>query len=313
MDGVCTIPYLKELAAILESTSWSLFSVRLTSSYTGFGLSSLGKDVEEIAQCVEYVRSYKKAENPDRIDEGKVVIMGHSTGSQDVLHYIYMPNPLLVNPRFGVGLKHIKRPQVDGAIMQGAVSDREAVHAVLTTAPPEIANVLQLAYTESVAMAKEAIYAENDTLDVLLPLSLTSKLGFPASAPLGARRFLSLVSPDSPQSPEEDDLFSSDLTDKRLEETFGMIATRGILKSKLMVLLSGNDQFQTDDINKETLLMRWKAATNKTMQNMYDDENSGVILGANHSLRGPDQAAARGELAKRVAHFLKLIEDQSKL
>lgn len=307
------MPYLKEIAAILEPTEWSLFSVRLTSSYTAFGLSRLGRDAEELAQCVQYVRSYKKAENPEWVDGGKVVIMGHSTGSQDVLHYIYMPNPLPVDPRFDIGLKHIERPQVDGAIMQAAVSDREALRVEQASSPPENANIFHSAFTQLVQMAKRVTYSDNDTLDVLLPLSLTSKVGFPASAPLSARRFLSLVSPDSPEHPEEDDLFSSDLSDKRLEETFGMIATRDILKSKIMVLLSGNDQFQTGVIDKEALIKRWKAATDKTTQKIFDDENSGVITGANHALHGPDQAAAREELAKRVARFLKTIEGQAKL
>lgn len=41
-----------------------------------------------------------------------VVIMGHSTGSQDVIHYLTSPSP---SPR----------PKVDGGIMQAPASDRE--------------------------------------------------------------------------------------------------------------------------------------------------------------------------------------------
>lgn len=45
----------------------------ITSSYLGWGTGSLARDVEDMAQAVEYFRN--------RTEEGKkVVIMGHSTG-----------------------------------------------------------------------------------------------------------------------------------------------------------------------------------------------------------------------------------------
>lgn len=68
-----------------------------SSAYTNFGTSSLDVDVEEMSKLVALLRPSHKT----------IVIMGHSTGSQDVLHYL------------------LNKTGVDGGIMQAPVSDRE--------------------------------------------------------------------------------------------------------------------------------------------------------------------------------------------
>lgn len=68
-----------------------------SSAYTGFGTSSLDVDVDEISLLVQHLRPSHK----------KIVIMGHSTGSQDVIHYL------------------LNKTGVDGGILQAPVSDRE--------------------------------------------------------------------------------------------------------------------------------------------------------------------------------------------
>ena len=90
----------------------------LTSSYQSWGLGHLDRDTDELAQCARYVKGYKTT----KYGAGKVVIMGHSTGSQDVLHYLSAPNPHLSRPAFDPGLQHVKRIAVNGAIMQAAAS-----------------------------------------------------------------------------------------------------------------------------------------------------------------------------------------------
>ncbi|KAL1986253.1 hypothetical protein VTN96DRAFT_6621 [Rasamsonia emersonii] len=308
-DGFFTVPFVADLAAALEPTDWSLFSVLLSSSYTAWGLGSLDKDAEEIAQCVQYVQKYKEAQQGDQPGPRKIVIMGHSTGSQDVLHYLYSPNPLPPNPVFDNGVKHITRPEVDGAILQAPVSDRQAVTEGQINGTDKMSdNEFATTYLQLVDSAKRVTYAEHNTLDVLLPLSMTTKLGYPPDVPMSARRFLSLTSPDSPENPREDDLFSSDLTDKRLQETFGMIATRDLLRSKLLVLYSGNDQYCPASVDKEALLQRWKAATNKIIRTVWDDEHSGVIPGASHNLEGEGEAEARRDLVSRVMGYLNDVE-----
>ena len=120
--------YMSSLVYALQPTQWSLFTLNLTSSYTAWGLGHLDRDTTEIAQCIEYINEYKQAKFGGG---GKVVLMGHSTGSQDVLHYLYRSNPHTSLSSFDQDLQHIKRPVIDGAIMQAPVSDREAIHWVL--------------------------------------------------------------------------------------------------------------------------------------------------------------------------------------
>lgn len=76
MDGPHTVPYVRKLAAELESTSglsYSVFEVRIRSSFSGFGWGSLSEDVEDISAAVKYLRG---------IGKENVVVMGHSTGCQ---------------------------------------------------------------------------------------------------------------------------------------------------------------------------------------------------------------------------------------
>jgi Protein of unknown function (DUF1749) len=301
---------VKDLTLALESTNWSLFSVLLSSSYSAWGLGRLGQDAEEIAKCVQYVRNYKSSQQTGlEYAPGKIVIMGHSTGSQDVLYYLCSPNPLPLDSEFDRGLEHITRPGVDGAILQAPVSDREFMLARLKsgTASDPIGAFFGL-YTQLVNMAKRVTYTDNNTVDVLLPLSMTARLGYPSDSPISCRRFLSLVSPDSPENPAEEDLFSSDFTDERLQETFGAVGSRGLLRSKLLVLYSGNDQFAPEWVDKEKLLQRWQKATNKMGNEVWDAEYSGVIPGATHDLSGEDEDQPKRDLITRVVGYLGSIE-----
>lgn len=296
-DGFCTVPYVSELAAVLEDTEWSLFSILLTSSYNGFGVGSLDCDVEEIGQCVRYIRDLKADRLPGApLKHGKIAVMGHSTGSQDVLHYLHAPNPLPETP-FDIGLQYMHRPELDGAIMQAPVSDREAVLATMKSAKEP--HELQGVYDQLVSSAKRQPWTE-DQRDSILPLNMTAKLGMPSDAPISARRFLSLISPDSPENPSQDDLFSSDLSDKRHQETFGQIGSRGILRSKLLVLYSGSDEWCPPWVDKEILMQRWKQAT-EAGGAKWDAENSGVIPGASHNVKDEGQK----DLVGRVLRYLE--------
>lgn len=292
-DGLGTVPYVAKLAKALEPTEWSLFSTLLTSSYIGFGLSSLDQDVEEIGQCVQFVQNLKSSQGG-----GKVVIMGHSTGSQDVLHYVYAQNPFPKDQPFDVGLQHLTRPQVDGAIMQAPVSDREAVQYLIDTADKP--NEARGAYEQLVSAAKRQPWTD-DKKDSILPLNLTSQLGLPPQAPLSARRFLSLISPDSPENPEQDDLFSSDLPEKRHKETFGQISARGLLRSSILVLYSGSDEYSPPWVDKPQLIQKWKKATEEGGASW--SENSGVVPGASHNVSGEGQQ----DLIGRVTRYLQSV------
>lgn len=300
-DGLATTSYMADLVHALQPTEWSLFTLNLTSSYQSWGLGHLDRDTNEIAQCVQYIKEYKM----DKFGDGKIVLMGHSTGSQCVLHYLYRPNPHTSIPRFDPTIEHIKRPETDGVIMQAPVSDREAIGWVLHEgiggkSPTEVREI----YENVETMARKHV-RQGESFDTLLPLSMTSQIGYPANTPISCRRFLSLVSPDSPQSPHEDDLFSSDLSGEQLRRTFGMIKERGLLKSKLMVLISGADQSIPDWVDKERSLTRWRSATDHNGHNLiWDQVRSGVIPGASHALSNDDQAGPRKDLAERVMGYL---------
>ncbi|RYO99624.1 hypothetical protein DL764_006765 [Monosporascus ibericus] len=106
-DGPHTVPYPRAIAKRLESQpdlSYSVFEFRMRSSFLGFGFSSLVKDVEDISALVKYLRS---------IGKEKVVLIGHSTGCQDIMEY--------TDPA------HDGLSPVEGYILQGPVSDRGAI------------------------------------------------------------------------------------------------------------------------------------------------------------------------------------------
>lgn len=304
-DGLGTTSYMADLARALQPTEWSLFTLNITSSYQSWGLGHLDRDTDEIAQCLHYVKDYKTS----RYGKGKLVIMGHSTGSQHVLHYLYRPNPHTSTPAFDADLQHTTRPPLDGAIMQAPVSDREAIqwvlhHGWLGKTPSETRAV----YDRLVAMAQDASARDGQACDFLLPLAMTAQIGY-QNTPLSARRFLSLISPESPAAPREDDLFSSDLSDEHLKTTFGMIRDRGLLRYKLMVIPSGADQSVPDWIDKEKLLARWRnAADHGGEVQIWDQDFSGVIPNASHALSNDDQAGPRKDLCERVLGYLYAAE-----
>lgn len=286
-----SIPHVGKIASSLagqSNSTWSVMEVQLTSFGVGFGTGDLNRDVEEIAKAIEWLRSRPNTAS------SKVVLMGHSTGSQDVLHYLYYGST--------------ERPVVDGAILQAPVSDREGLSMVLNAAGEnEDQHHIQGVYQECLRLAREL---QNDPAGPSLPQSLTSKLGF-INAYLSPSRFLSLASPDSPDQPSLDDLFSSDLSDQRLNDTFGMVGRKGRLNDIvnfggpcLLVLISGADEHMPSTINKTSLLGRWADALRKggTALSSYSD----VVGGVQHDGEGMEPGPTH--LVNRCVFYLHLVE-----
>ncbi|OAA75331.1 hypothetical protein LEL_07319 [Akanthomyces lecanii RCEF 1005] len=307
-DGLGTSSYTSDIVRALQPTKWSFFTLNLSSSHSQWGLGHLARDTQEISECVEYIKYYKTAKYGDH---NKLVIMGHSTGSQCVLNYLSQPNPITAVASFDHELKHGCRPVVDGAIMQAPVSDREAILSVLRDGfAGRSADELKAIWGKAEHFAKSAVKSESQSIDTLIPLWMTAPVY--SNVPISCRRFLSLTSPDSPQEPGADDMFSSDLSNEELGKTFGMVAERGLLKSKLMVLMSGRDLAVPDWVDKEQLLLRWKCAANKTFPGQtWDESHSGIIPGASHALSDPDQAEPRRWLANKILSYLGTIDGQS--
>ncbi|RKF63558.1 UPF0613 protein PB24D3.06c [Erysiphe neolycopersici] len=261
-DGIGTVPYTSSISDSLDST-WSLAEIIISSSYTGWGISSLQEDVKEISKCVEYFRTLKK---------GLIVLMGHSTGCQDIMEYL-------------TGHGHRTRASIDGAIIQAPVSDREYI----------VSKLDPLVYAKSCLDAKAMIEAGRPH-EILSTSEVIKKI---FDCPISAIRWLSLASPNKDG---DDDYFSSDLATAQLMTSFGQLP----VQTPLCILISGADQYMPKNIDKMDLLRRWTTII-ESSQGVIDSKNSGVIENACHSLSG-NKPEIISDLVKRVLGFLIFLE-----
>lgn len=245
-NGLLNVPYLPALA---ESTptfrssdgeSWNLVQVLLSSAYLGFGTSSLERDSTQIRKAIEYFRSDTGGRR------NKIVLMGHSTGCQNSLHYLVNVNNAKHTP---------ESSKVQGAILQASVSDSEA-----------FSNDLKEEELDALLKEVDEVYISQGKQSHILPEKFR-RLVF--NTPITAYRFHSLTSKRG-----DDDFFSSYLTDDDFKETFGKITV------PLLVLYSGNDQFVPTSVNKTALISRFKNST----PSEYWNPNSKIIDGATHDL-----------------------------
>jgi pimeloyl-ACP methyl ester carboxylesterase len=262
-DGLLTVPYPTLLSTSLPA-GWSLAEVLTSSSYRGWATSSLARDASELAKCVTYFRSLRPG--------GKVVLMGHSTGCQDIMAYL-------------TAAGSSARPGIDGAVLQAGISDREAL---LLALPAGV-------YAKSVEVA--SAWAKEGRGGDVLPLSVTTKV---FGAAVSAERWLSLTSPDKKGA---DDHFSSDLEDAQLRATFGSVGP----KTPLCFLLGGADEHMPPHVDKEALLERWGRVVREG-GGVVDEESGGVVKGASHNLDGDPEVVVR-DLVGRVVGFLGKVEN----
>lgn len=244
--------------------SYSSVEILLSSSYAGWGTSSLDQDVSEIARCVEYFRNLRP--------NGKIVLMGHSTGSQDVIHYL---------------VSGAQTPKIDGGILLSGISDREAFAA----------NLPKSAYDHSVKVAQE--YIDDGRGGDCLPSSITGSI-FPG--PVSAKRWISLMSP-GPDHAGEDDYFSSDFDDDRLRGTFGKIGGTG---TPVSILFGGSDEHVPNSVDKGRLISRWS----KIIEDGGGviDKDSGIIPEATHTLN--EVGTPLEERLRRITGFLGRIDSK---
>lgn len=179
-DGLLTVPYVVNLPRVMKFLGYSVVQIQLTSSFQGWGTTSLRQDVSEIMELIEYLKS---SEGGNR---EKIVLIGHSTGSQDVML------SLLAHPEL-----------IDDGIMQGCVSDREAF---TMDAPAE--TIAQL--------TKDAKKLCDEGKSQELLSHYYTKYVF--NTPITAYRWCSLLIPEG-----DDDYFSSDLPKEALERSFGKL------------------------------------------------------------------------------------------
>lgn len=84
------------------------------SSYNQWGFSSLAEDVDNISGCIKYMAAYKKKQTGS---VGKVVLMGSSTGANDIMWYLSHGNKSDIAARY----------PLDAVILQGPVSDQDYI------------------------------------------------------------------------------------------------------------------------------------------------------------------------------------------
>lgn len=206
--------------------------------------------------------------------------MGHSTGCQDVMHYLTSAHQ--------ENSQGAKRPQIDAGILQSPVSDREAI--VMTLSPED--------YNSSCGLARTMVDSGHGA-DVL-PKNVTKKF-FPA--PISATRWLSLASP-GPDHVGDDDYFSSDFDDERLRGTFGKIGASGAV---LGIYYGGEDQYVPGFVDKEKLVGRWMRIIEEGEGVV--GEGSGIIPGATHNVQ--EGGKPLEDLISRVGRLVKQVEKQS--
>lgn len=104
-DGLLACAYVEQLAALCDSKGWALVQPILSSSYAGYGCSSLQRDVEELSELTDYLERTRQV--------SAFAIIGHSTGCQDTVQFMATASVST-------------RQKVRACVLQAPVSDREA-------------------------------------------------------------------------------------------------------------------------------------------------------------------------------------------
>jgi pimeloyl-ACP methyl ester carboxylesterase len=106
-DSSLPTPYTLPLANMCKDQGWHFANPSLRSSALQFGFGSLDNDAEDLADFL----SYLSQATPSATPSPRVVLVGHSTGCQQIAH--------LLRTRPGAA------DCVVGAVLQAGVSDRE--------------------------------------------------------------------------------------------------------------------------------------------------------------------------------------------
>lgn len=235
-DTLGVVPYLPRLAEVLDKLGYSLVQCVKSSDLGGFGTSSLEGDAQEIAQLVEHL--VKRADHPCT---GKLVLMGHSTGCQDVVTFLSRDRSLsAAAPDVPI--------HVHGGILQAPVSDREYFN---THDGKDAAGARRLA--ESEVLVHEGKSSTLLARDV--PPMLMSQCGRGAgnsgavlSPAFTAYRFRSLNGRGG-----DDDFFSSDLSDEEIRR-----ALQPALSRAPLLMLMGEKEYVSYLPRKLTSVSFWR-------------------------------------------------------
>lgn len=108
-EGFMSLPWLPTFSQQLEQLELSLVQALLTSSYRGFGITSLKQDAQELNQLLASLRE-------DSQQSLQFILMGHSTGCQSILTLLHELEAKNLNGRVD---------DIAGVILHGGISDRD--------------------------------------------------------------------------------------------------------------------------------------------------------------------------------------------
>ena len=191
-DTIGVVPYLPRLAPKLHELGYSLVQPVKGSDLGGFGSSSLEGDAQELTQLIKHLINNGAS--------GKVFLMGHSTGCQDIIKFLSRDR----------GIK------IHGGILQAPVSDCEYFDAHKT---PTDAELIDRAASLIASGRGGDVLPRNATATP----SETSHGNAAAviQPPMTAYRFYSLNSHGG-----DDDKFSSALGDDDIRRVWGPALSR---------------------------------------------------------------------------------------
>eukprot|EP00639_Heterosigma_akashiwo_P007663 CAMPEP_0194596780 /NCGR_PEP_ID=MMETSP0292-20121207/25886_1 /TAXON_ID=39354 /ORGANISM="Heterosigma akashiwo, Strain CCMP2393" /LENGTH=317 /DNA_ID=CAMNT_0039457153 /DNA_START=194 /DNA_END=1147 /DNA_ORIENTATION=+ len=235
-DGFMATPYIKELSEMLESIRWSLVQVLLSSSYLGYGISSLDNDAQEIGDLIAYLGSNGIS---------SVILLGHSTGCQDIIRFMdtKAPKSGQISREEDAKQEVEHGARVVGVILQAPVSDR----AWLATRPG----------TGAALAAARALRAAGRQ-EELLPRDTDE-----AGAPITARRFLALA-----EAGGDDDLFTPATLKGR---GAGALARAGAV----LLCASGADEYVPLGVDQAQLLDQLHGAIIEELEEQGKTDNCG--------------------------------------
>ena len=241
-DGLLGCQYVESLSQMAMKEQYMFVQPTLSSSWTGYGTSNLTQDVLELDDLLSSTARMRQM-----TELRTVVLIGHSTGCQDIVHY----------------MKHGKyKHHICSIVLQAPVSDREA--SLLEAQE----NRSEKALMASIDIATQAVRGGNGST-VLMARNTPGTYG----VPMTAERYHSLNTRMSPE-----DVFSSDLTEEELQIQLGHIQL--LPNVYTCCVLSGNDEYVS-----QTLLKDYASFGQALLRAMGGGGTSHVIENGGHGLR----------------------------
>lgn len=277
-DGLLACSYVEALGAALDARGWSLVQPVLSSSYAGYGCSSLETDAGELCELLQYLATEREA--------AAFAIVGHSTGCQDACELLAAAPPSL-------------RAMIRAAVLQAPVSDREA------------ASLEASAESDAMLAEAKALVARGEGSALLS----SKHYGF---VPMSAERYASLVTACGPDDVFSSDLSAEYLAARlahmgtagqragRVGAPDGAAWERRTIEPvpdhpglRTLFVHSGADEYVPPSVDVASLSSRFVAAAGGASNGAA----ALTIARGSHNLATPPEAA--GEFVEAVAALLE--------